>query len=153
MLLEMTVNGVLHQLDVDPGCRLLDLLREQLSLTSVKEGCGEGECGSCTVLLDGKAICACLVLASQVQNCEIKTVEGLSMDGKLNPLQEVFIKKGAVQCGYCTPGMLMSANALLAIKTNPTRSEIKTAIAGNLCRCTGYNKIVDAIEYAARFKN
>jgi len=149
MQLEMTVNGVAHRLEAAPARRLLDILREDLKLTGTKEGCGEGECGTCTVLMDGKAVCACLVPACQAQGRKIVTVEGLAQDGRLNALQSAFVEKGAVQCGFCTPGMLMSATALLAHNPRPTRDEIRTALEGNLCRCTGYSKILDAVEQAA----
>lgn len=150
MKLEFTVNGVKQQLDVDPTRRLLDILRENLGLAGTKEGCGEGECGTCTVLMDGKAVCSCLVLASQARMRDIVTVEGLAKDGRLDALQSAFIEKGAIQCGYCTPGMLMSAKALLTKNPHPTRPEIRSAIEGNLCRCTGYTKIIDAVETAAQ---
>jgi carbon-monoxide dehydrogenase small subunit len=125
--------------------RLIDILREDLKLTGTKEGCGIGECGACTVLLNGKAVNSCLILAGQVDGAEIMTVEGLEKNGSLHPLQENFIKHGAIQCGFCTPGMLMSAYGLLLEDPNPNEEEIKEAIAGNLCRCTGYKQIVEAI--------
>jgi carbon-monoxide dehydrogenase small subunit len=125
--------------------RLIDILREDLKLTGTKEGCGIGECGACTVLLNGKAVNSCLILAGQVDGAEIMTVEGLEKNGSLHPLQENFIKHGAIQCGFCTPGMLMSAYGLLLENPNPNEEEIKEAIAGNLCRCTGYKQIVEAI--------
>ena len=152
MKLEFTVNGVEQKLDVHPSRRLLDILREDLALTGTKEGCGEGECGTCTVLMDGRAVCSCLIIASQIRKREIVTIEGLAIDGQLNLLQTAFIEKGAVQCGFCTPGMLMSATALLAHNPNPTREEIRTALAGNLCRCTGYTKIIDAVQTAGQLQ-
>ncbi len=141
-----TVNGKQHLLSVGFADRLLDILRNQLHLTGSKEGCGVGECGACTVLIDGKAECACLVLATQVDGSEIITVEGLAKNSELHPLQRSFIEHGAIQCGYCTPGMLMSAVALLHENRNPTEREIREAIAGNLCRCTGYVQIIQAVK-------
>lgn len=125
--------------------RLLDLLREDLGLTGTKEGCGIGECGACTVLLNGKAVNSCLILAPQVDGTEITTVEGLTENGKLNPLQGNFLKQGAVQCGFCTPGMLMSTSVLLKENPEPTEEDVKETIAGNLCRCTGYKQIIEAV--------
>lgn len=146
---EVTVNFTLNSQNVTLKCsankRLLDILREDFNLTGTKEGCGIGECGACTVLLNGKAVNSCLVLAPQVDGAEVVTIEGLEKNGQLHPLQENFLKHGAVQCGFCTPGMLMSALALLNERKNPTEEEIKEAIAGNLCRCTGYKQIIDAI--------
>ena len=136
--------------EIEPNKRLLDMLRDDFGLTSVKEGCGEGECGACTVLIDNEAVTSCTVLAPQVDGCEVMTVEGLSADGELDKLQETFVEKGAVQCGFCTPGMLLSAKSLLIKNPNPTREEIKTAVEGNLCRCTGYAKIVEAVEAATK---
>ncbi|EHQ89310.1 (2Fe-2S)-binding protein [Desulfosporosinus youngiae] len=149
MQIEFKVNGKEHTMNVQPTMRLVDLLREELGLTGTKEGCGEGECGSCTVLMNGKAVNSCLVLVPQIRGQEILTIEALEQDGQLDKLQESFINNSAVQCGYCTPGMLMSAKALLMTNPHPTEEDIKTAIAGNLCRCTGYNKIVQAIKEAA----
>lgn len=126
--------------------RLLDVLREDLHLTGTKEGCAIGECGACTVIMNGEAVTSCLMLIGQVQDAEIITIEGLSENGKLHPLQQKFLEHGAVQCGYCTPGMLLSTYALLLKNPNPTDEEIKEAIAGNLCRCTGYKQIIDAVK-------
>lgn len=145
MELNFNVNGIFYKKDINPRLRLIDVLRMVLGLTGTKEGCGEGECGSCTVIFDGKAICSCLVLAPQIDGKEIFTVESLAGDKELSDLQKSFIRNGAIQCGYCTPGMLMSAKALLMKNSNPTDEEIKTAISGNLCRCTGYNQIVKAV--------
>ncbi|MGE5586021.1 MAG: (2Fe-2S)-binding protein [Bacillota bacterium] len=144
------VNGGLVEVEVSANDRLVDVLREGLRLTGTKEGCGVGECGACTVLLDGKPVNSCLVPALQVEGREVETVEGLARDGRLHPLQEAFIEHTAVQCGFCTPGMLMSAAALLRENPDPTREDIARAISGNLCRCTGYHQIMAAIEDAAR---
>ncbi|MCR4402877.1 MAG: (2Fe-2S)-binding protein [Firmicutes bacterium] len=144
------VNGNMVEVEVSAGDRLIDVLREGLRLTGAKEGCGIGECGACTVLLDGRAVNSCLVPAMQAEGREVETVEGLAKDGRLHPLQEAFIEHTAVQCGFCTPGMLMSAAALIRENPHPTREEIARAISGNLCRCTGYHQIISAIEDAAR---
>jgi len=149
MKLAFVLNGSPQCLDIDPGLRLLDVLRDVLDLTGTKEGCGEGECGACTVLLDGLAVDSCLVLAMEVDGREVFTVEGLASTGALDALQQAFIQEGAVQCGFCTPGMLMSAKALLLRTPHPTEPEIRSALAGNLCRCTGYQKIVSAVTAAA----
>lgn len=151
MHIEFTVNGTGYSIDVDPCKRLLDVLREDLGLTGTKEGCGEGECGACTVIVDGLAVNSCLMLVGQVRGKEIITVEGLEKDGELDRLQEAFINNGAVQCGYCTPGMLMSCKALLMKNPHPTEEEIRVAISGNLCRCTGYTKIVAAVKEASQY--
>ena len=136
-------------IEADPTRRLIDVLRVDLKLTGTKEGCGEGECGACSIILNGEAVNSCIILFGQLSDGDqIVTVEGLSKDGKLNRLQDSFIEKGAVHCGICTPGMLVSATALLDKNPQPTEDEIKDAIAGNLCRCTGYKKIVDAIKDA-----
>ena len=134
--------------EIDPNKRLLDMLREDFKLTSVKEGCSEGECGACTVIVDGKAVTSCIVLAPQVDGCSVITLEGLSKNGELDKLQQSFIDAGAVQCGFCTPGMILSAKALLMKDPNPTTEEIKKAMSGNICRCTGYKKIIEAVEMA-----
>jgi len=143
------VNGKEVTLKVGPKERLLDTLREQLKLTGTKEGCSVGECGACTVILDGKAVSSCLILTGQIGGSKVLTIEGLEIDGKLDPLQQAFINHQAVQCGFCTPGMLMSAKALLIHNPHPSREEIKTALEGNLCRCTGYEQIIEAIESVA----
>ena len=149
MNIHFNVNGIEKQIDAPPMKRLLDVLREELRLTGTKEGCGEGECGACSVIVDGEVINSCLVPVCQVQGAVILSVEGLSRDGRLDALQRAFLECGGAQCGICTPGMLISARALLSQNAHPTRDEIKEAIAGNLCRCTGYLKIIDAIEQAA----
>ena len=146
----VTVNGRSQRLAVSPGETLLDVLRDTLGLTGTKRGCEIGECGACTVRLDGRAVNACLVPAPQIDGRTVETVEGLGARGALTPLQEAFLDHDAVQCGYCTPGVLMSAEALLAGNPAPDEHAIRTAIAGNLCRCTGYQPIVDAIAAAAR---
>lgn len=150
MIIELTVNGAPRSVEISPSMRLLDLLRNVFGLTSVKEGCSEGECGACTVLLDGKAATSCTVLAVQARGKSVVTIEGLSSDGALHPIQQAFIDHDAIQCGFCTPGMIMSAYALLKHNPSPTREEIRRGIEGNLCRCTGYLPIVDAVEDAAR---
>ncbi len=144
------VNGLSHRLQTFPNRRLLDILREDLFLTGTKEGCGIGECGACTVLMDGEAVNACLILAPQADGKEILTVEGLAEQGSLHPLQKAFIDHFAFQCGFCTPGMLMAAKALLDVNPSPNREEIRQGLAGVLCRCTGYTQIFEAVEDAAR---
>ena len=143
--LRFTVNGELREILVAPYRTLLDVLRDDLELTGAKKGCDSGHCGACTVILQGKAVNSCLVLALDVRDKEVLTIEGLSPIGELHPLQEAFLEKGAFQCGYCTPGVLMSAKALLDKNPNPMESEIKEGLAGNLCRCTGYDRIVKAV--------
>jgi len=150
MLLAFGVNGIARSLEIDPETRLIDVLRDHLDLTGTKEGCGEGECGACTVLMDGVAVNACLVLGMQARGRQIVTIEGLAVAGQLDPLQQAFIDEGAIQCGYCSPGMLMSAKALLLKNPHPSEPEIRSAISGNLCRCTGYTKIVQAVQSVAR---
>jgi carbon-monoxide dehydrogenase small subunit len=144
-LIQLKINGETHEVTVKPNETLLDVIRYRLELTGTKKGCDTGQCGSCTVLLDGKPVNSCLILALEARGKEILTIEGLAKNGQLHPLQEAFIQEGAVQCGYCTPGMLLSAKALLDENPTPTEEEVKEAIAGNLCRCTGYVKIVTAI--------
>ena len=145
-MITLNVNEEEHELPVYDHETLLEVLRNKLHLTGTKEGCGTGECGSCTVLLDGQPALSCLMLAVEAQGKKITTIEGIAINGQLSPLQQAFIDHGAVQCGFCTPGMILSATALLAGNPNPTRPEIQKALEGNLCRCTGYNKIVEAIE-------
>jgi aerobic-type carbon monoxide dehydrogenase small subunit (CoxS/CutS family) len=143
------VNGERQTANVPATTTLLELLRERLHLTGTKEGCGIGECGACTVLLDGAPVTACLILAVEVDGCSIETIEGEAHEGQLSVLQQALIDAGAIQCGFCTPGMIMSARALLSRNPDPTDEEIVEAIAGNLCRCTGYEAILDAIRIAA----
>jgi len=145
----LRVNGISHRLDVEPWWTLLDVLRDQLDLIGVKEGCGAGDCGACTVLIDGQAVNSCLMLAHRAEGHEITTIEGLARGAQLHPIQQAFVEEGAVQCGFCTPGMVLAAKALLDENPRPTEPEIRAAIAGNLCRCTGYAKIVSAIQLAA----
>jgi len=147
----LRVNGEVHELLVEPRRLLLDVVRDDLSLTGTKRGCEEGICGCCTVLLDGQAIKACLMLALQARGREVTTIEGLrGPDGALHPIQEAFVAHGGLQCGYCTPGFVMSAKALLDRNPTPTDEEVREGLAGNICRCTGYVKIVEAILAAAR---
>lgn len=149
-LLELRVNGETHQVAVPVHKTLLEVLREDLGLVGTKHGCELGECGVCTVLINGQPVVSCLVLAVDCPGREITTVEGLGQDGHLHPLQQAFAELGAAQCGYCTPGMLVTAKALLDANPQPSRREISKAISGNLCRCTGYAKIIDAVQLAAR---
>ena len=148
-LVALNINGDAYELAVVPSHTLLEVLREDAGLTGTKHGCEQGECGLCTVLIDGRPQFSCLSLAIEAEGSEIRTVEGLATDGELHPLQQAFGEKGASQCGYCSPGMLMSARALLESNPSPTRGEIREALAGNLCRCTGYLAIIDAVELAA----
>jgi carbon-monoxide dehydrogenase small subunit len=148
--IEFRVNGRNAQLSVGGNQTLLELLREQLDLTGTKRGCGSGDCGACTVLMDGQPVNACLVLAAEVAGRDITTIEGLGPDDSLHPLQQAFVDYNAVQCGFCTPGMLLTASALLDENPDPTDEEIRLYLQGNLCRCTGYGKIVQAIQAAAR---
>ncbi len=140
-----TVNGDPREVDVEPAATLLEVIREELGLTGAKEGCGKGECGACTVLMDGKAVPSCLVLAAGVEGRNITTIEGLADGGKLHPLQESIVKYHASQCGFCTPGVILTAKAFLDVNPHPTEEEVREALMANLCRCTGYEKIVDAI--------
>jgi carbon-monoxide dehydrogenase small subunit len=148
-VIRFSLNGQKLEVAVRPYVSLLHLLREQLGHTEVKEGCQKGDCGACTIVMDGRAVNACLVLAAQADGTEILTVKGLGKRGELDPLQQAFVEHGAIQCGFCTPGLLMSATALLRENPHPTRQEIREAISGNLCRCTGYEQIVEAIEAVA----
>jgi aerobic carbon-monoxide dehydrogenase small subunit len=149
-LMTLTVNSTPYEVAVEPQQSLLQLLREELHLTGTKEGCSEGECGACTVLLDGKTVDSCLIFALEAQGRAVTTIEGLAQGDQLHPVQKAFAEYGAVQCGFCTPGMILAAKALLDSKPHPTEVEIRQGISGNLCRCTGYVKIVEAIQAAAR---
>lgn len=146
----LRINGEPHEMAIHPHRTLLEVLREEIMLTGSKEGCGMGTCGACTVLVDGEAVLSCLTLALSVEGKDIHTVEGLAKGQEPSPLQKAFVEKGAIQCGYCTPGMLISSTALLSKNPHPDESEIKKAISGNICRCTGYVKIVEAIKAVAR---
>ncbi|HVB23206.1 MAG TPA: (2Fe-2S)-binding protein [Ktedonobacteraceae bacterium] len=149
-LITLHVNGERHELAVQPHHSLLEVLREDMGLIGTKHGCELGECGACTVLLDGLPVLSCLTLPIEVQDCEITTIEGIEQNGILHPLQETFAELGAAQCGYCTPGILLSGISLLRDNPHPTHEEMKEALAGNLCRCTGYTKIYEAIDAAAQ---
>ena len=149
-IMKLKINGKEYEIASAPGTTLLDILRYELRLTGTKEGCGTGNCGSCTVLVDGKAVNSCLVFVAEMEDKEITTIEGLSVNGKLHPLQQAFVNEGAVQCGFCTPGVILTAKAFLDSNPRPTESQIRQAIAGNLCRCTGYDKIVRAIMSVAK---
>jgi len=146
----LRVNGINYKVAVEPQRTLVEVLRDTLGLTGTKKSCSEGECGACTVLMDGKPVASCLILALDGQGKEITTIEGLSEGEKLHPIQEAFLKHGAIQCGFCTPGMVMSAKAFLDEQPKPTATEVRKAISGNLCRCTGYQQIVDAILAASQ---
>ncbi len=147
--IQFELNGSKTVAEAAVNERLIDLLRDTLGLTGTKEGCGIGECGACTVILDGRAVNACLIPALSVEGHRILTVEGMMQDGRLHPIQEAFVRHHAIQCGFCIPGLVMSARALLDKNPRPDREEIKSAIAGNLCRCTGYEQVIEAIEDAA----
>lgn len=149
MKIQFVLNGVSKSMEVQPERRLLDFIREDLHLTGTKEGCGQGECGACTVIVDGKAVHSCLMTAGQLDGCELLTIEGLEKNGELDAIQKAFIKKSAIQCGFCTAGMVMSAKALLMENPHPTEEEIKRAISGNVCRCSGYREIKAAIKSVA----
>ncbi len=148
--IQLTVNGELEQVDVPSNMTLLSMLREKLTLTGTKNGCTAGECGACTVLMNGEPVNSCMVLAIECSGAEIITVEGLPQDGKLDPIQDALIAAGGVQCGFCIPGVLISSRALLDRNPNPTDEEIRLALVGNLCRCTGYVRIIEAVRQAAR---
>jgi len=153
MRIEFRLNGVMVTVDTEPGRPLLRLLKEDFGIVSVKEGCGRGECGTCTVLLDGRPVTSCMVATLQVAGREVVTLEGLEADDTAERIKEAFIESGAVQCGFCTPGFIISAYSLLRENVSPNREEVRQALAGNLCRCTGYTKIVDAVMLAAAKKN
>ena len=150
MMIHLTVNSQPYDLEVPAHKRLVDLLREDLHLMGTKYGCGEGECGACTVLLNGQAVNSCLLLAIEADGCEITTIEGLAQGDQLHPLQQAFVAEGAVQCGFCTPGMILSSKALLDENPHPSDDEIKQALAGNFCRCTGYSAILRAVKSVVR---
>lgn len=145
---KLTVNGTLYELNVRPWETLVEVIREDLGLTGTKESCGLGECGACTVIMDGRAVNSCLVLATEADGKQITTIEGLTDGDKLHPIQQAFVDHGGLQCGFCTPAMIMSAKALLDENPSPTEEEIRRGIAGNLCRCTGYIKIIESIKAA-----
>ena len=147
--IQIKVNGRHHEIEVDPWRTLLEILRDQLNLTGTKQSCAEGHCGACTVLVDGEAVNACLMLALEADGSDILTIEGLAEGGKLTPIQEAFVNYGAVQCGFCTPGMIMATKVFLEENQDPSDEEIKKALAGHLCRCTGYVQIIDAVRAAA----
>ena len=147
--IDFTVNGERMQIDVADSARLVDVLRETLGLTGTKEGCGVGECGACTVIVNGIAVCSCITLAAGLNGADVITIEGVSKDGGLDEIQQAILDHHALQCGFCTPGIVMSAKALLDSNPNPTTEQIQEAIAGNLCRCTGYQQVIDAIADAA----
>jgi aerobic carbon-monoxide dehydrogenase small subunit len=149
VIIRFILNGKETNVDSTPDRRVVDLLREDFGLTGTKEGCGSGECGACTILVNGESKLSCLMLTQQLEGKEITTIEGLSREGSSHPLQEAFISCGAVQCGFCSPGMIVTAAALLKRNPDPTRTEIREGLSGNLCRCTGYQKIVDAVKTAS----
>jgi carbon-monoxide dehydrogenase small subunit len=148
--IRFTVNNKPYEISVQPSQTLLNVIREDLGLTGTKEGCGLGECGACTVIMNGKTVNSCLVLAVEADGKEITTIEGLADGDKLHPVQQAFVDEGGLQCGFCTPGMIMSAKALLDENPSPTDNEIKRGIAGNLCRCTGYTKIIQSVKTASK---
>jgi len=150
MEIEITINGRKRQFDVEPNKLLLNLVRDELYLTGTKYGCGIGECGACTVHLDGEAVLACMVLAVDADGRSVTTIEGVADDGKLDPVQEAYIEEGAIQCGFCTPGFIMSTKALLKENPDPSEKEIREYLKGNYCRCTGYVNIINAVQSAAR---
>jgi carbon-monoxide dehydrogenase small subunit len=149
-LTKLRVNGVTYEVTIEPRRILLEVLRDNLGLTGAKKACDTGDCGACTVLMDGKPVASCLVLAVEAQGKDIITIEGLAKDGQPHPIQQAFVDHGAIQCGFCTPGMILSTKALLDKNPKPTEDEVKDAIAGNLCRCTGYAKIIEAILAASQ---
>ncbi|HEY8490434.1 MAG TPA: (2Fe-2S)-binding protein [Dehalococcoidia bacterium] len=148
-LITFRINGERQEVATEPNRTLLELVRDDLRLTGAKEGCGTGDCGACSMIVDGRLVTSCLMLAPEADGAEILTIEGLAEDGRLHPLQEAFIQHGALQCGFCIPGMLMAAKAVLDANPRPSRAEIRRGLAGNLCRCTGYRRIVDAVAAVA----
>ncbi len=151
MDIQLIINGINYKVDIDVNMRLIDLLRDKLGLIGTKEGCGEGECGACTIIMDGVSVNSCMVMAFQANGSNIITIEGLENNGELHPIQKAYMEEGSVQCGFCIPGLIMSTKALLDKHPNPTRDEIREGMSGNLCRCTGYNKAIDAAEKAIKY--
>ncbi|MFC6645234.1 (2Fe-2S)-binding protein [Granulicella cerasi] len=149
-LIQLTINGQTQSLEVPPMKRLLDVLREDLHLTGTKEGCGEGECGACAVMMNGELVNSCLVPALQVQGAQLRTIEGVATDGHLHPIQQCFLERGGAQCGICTPGMILATQHLLDKHPNPTMEQIQEGLGGNLCRCTGYMRIFESVQQAAQ---
>ena len=149
LVVHYTINGRRYDAYIEPNLTLLDVVRDELRLTGAKEGCGTGDCGACSMIVNGKLVTSCLMLAPQAEGAEILTIEGLAQDGRLHPVQQAFIEEGAVQCGFCIPGMILAGKVLLDENPRPSQQEIREAIAGNLCRCTGYTRIVEAIAAAA----
>jgi aerobic carbon-monoxide dehydrogenase small subunit len=143
--IHITINGEPYDLFVESNQTLVDIIRDEIGLTGTKKGCGSGDCGACTIIMDGKTVNSCLILGVEADGTEILTIEGLRRDGQLHPIQKAFIERGAIQCGYCTPGMILAAKALLDSCPHPTEEQVRAAISGNLCRCTGYTKIIEAI--------
>lgn len=151
MDIQLIINGINYKVDIDVNMRLIDLLRDKLGLIGTKEGCGEGECGACTIIMDGVSVNSCMVMAFQANGSNIITIEGLENNGELHPIQKAYMEEGSVQCGFCIPGLIMSTKALLDKHPHPTRDEIREGMSGNLCRCTGYNKAIDAAEKAIKY--
>ncbi|TJX15624.1 (2Fe-2S)-binding protein [Tissierella creatinini] len=151
MEIQLIINDINYKVDIDVNMRLIDLLRDKLGLTGTKEGCGEGECGACTIIMDGESVNSCLVMAFQANGSNIITIEGLENNGELDPIQRAYMEEGSVQCGFCIPGLIISTKALLDKHPNPTREEIREGMSGNLCRCTGYNKAIDAAQKAIEY--
>lgn len=151
MDIQLIINGINYKVDIDVNMRLIDLLRDKLGLIGTKEGCGEGECGACTIIMDGVSVNSCMVMAFQANGSNIITIEGLENNGELHPIQKAYMEEGSVQCGFCIPGLIMSTKALLDKHPEPTRDEIREGMSGNLCRCTGYNKAIDAAEKAIKY--
>lgn len=151
MEIQLIINDINYKVDIDVNMRLIDLLRDKLGLIGTKEGCGEGECGACTIIMDGESVNSCLVMAFQANGSNIITIEGLESNGELHPIQRAYMEEGSVQCGFCIPGLIMSTKALLDKHPNPSREEIREGMSGNLCRCTGYNKAIDAVQKAIEY--
>ena len=151
MEIQLVINNINYKVEIDVNMRLIDLLRDKLGLVGTKEGCGEGECGACTIIMDGESVNSCLVMAFQANGSNIITIEGLEENGELHPLQKAYLEEGSVQCGFCIPGLIMSTKALLDKHPDPSREEIREGMSGNLCRCTGYNKAIDAAQKAIEY--